>query len=210
MKTKKFYVVWIGRQPGIYGSWVECQTQINGFHNARHKSFPTRQLAEQAFCSDSKAFIGKPEIEIVSTDGQRPILGDPILESIAVDGAWDTSTGRAEYQGVDTKTRQVIFKQGPFEEGTNNIVEFLAIVHALAHCKKHKLTVPIYSDSRNAINWVKDKHARTRQERTDKNKKIFDLLDRAISWLHENEYHNPILKWETKAWGENPADFGRK
>src|SRR6201999_997100 len=120
--------------------------------------------------------------EIGLTDDQRILIGNPILESLSVDGAWDTSTGRAEYQGVDTKTKRGIFKQGPFEDGTNNIAEFLAIVHALAHCKKNNLSIPIYSDSRNAISWVKDRQVRTRQERTDKNKKLFELVDRAISW----------------------------
>ena len=76
--------------------------------------------------------------------------------------------------------------------------------------KKHNITLPIYSDSRNAIGWVRDKQARTNHDRNDKNTKLFELIDRAIKWLKENEYENEVLKWETKAWGENPADFGRK
>lgn len=70
------------------------------------------------------------------TDEQLKLIGKPIEESISVDGAWNTSTGVVEYQGVHTTTKEVIFKMGPFEDGTNNIVEFLGIVHALAHCKR--------------------------------------------------------------------------
>ena len=57
---------------------------------------------------------------------------------------------------------------------------------------------------------MKDKSHRSKLERTEKNKKLFELLARAVKWLKENPYENPVVKWETKAWGENPADFGRK
>jgi len=106
------------------------------------------------------------------------------------------------------KNKKTIFKIGPFEDGTNNIVEFLGIAYALAYCKKKHIFLPIYSDSRNAIGWVRDKEARTNHDRSDRNKKLFELVYRAVYWL--SEYENEILKWETKAWGENPADFGRK
>jgi hypothetical protein len=36
------------------------------------------------------------------------------------------------------------------------------------------------------------------------------VVERANKWLHSNTYNNPILKWKTEKWGENPADFGRK
>ena len=34
--------------------------------------------------------------------------------------------------------------------------------------------------------------------------------ERATKWLKENNYSATIKKWETKKWGEIPADFGRK
>jgi ribonuclease HI len=45
---------------------------------------------------------------------------------------------------------------------------------------------------------------------TARNQKLKEMIQRAERWLHNNEIANPILKWETKAWGEIPADFGRK
>lgn len=210
MAKNKFYVVWVGREPGIYNSWEECTQQIHGFPGAVYKSFKTRQLAEEAYNSSSKEFIGKDFFESELTEDQLKLIGEPILDSISVDAAWNTFTGVVEYQGVDTKTNKVLFSAGPFEDGTINIAEFLAIVHALAYCKQKGITLPIYSDSRNAIGWVADKQARTNHSRTETSEKLFQLIDRAIAWLNANEYVNPILKWETKAWGENPADFGRK
>lgn len=210
MAKNKFYVVWVGRESGIYNSWEECSQQIHGYAGAVYKSFKTRQLAEEAFNSSSKEFIGKDFFETELTEDQLKLIGVPILDSISVDAAWNTATGVVEYQGVETKTKKVLFSAGPFDDGTINIAEFLAIVHALAYCKQKDLKLPIYSDSRNAIGWVADKQVRTKHSRTETSEKLFQLIDRALVWLNANEYVNPILKWETRAWGENPADFGRK
>lgn len=210
MAKSKFYVVWKGRETGIFKSWDECNKQILGFPQAVYKSFKTYQLAEQAFKSSSKEFIGKDFFESELTEEQIKLIGTPIEDSISVDGAWNTSTGIVEYRGVLTTTKKELFRMGPFEDGTINIVEFLGIVHALAYCKQHEINSPIYSDSRNAIAWVRDKEVRTLHKKSEKNIKLFNLLERALKWLIENDYQNKVLKWETKAWGENPADFGRK
>ena len=70
--------------------------------------------------------------------------------------------------------------------------------------------MPVYSDSRNALNWVKQKQCKTKLERTDKTEALFQLIGRAEKWLKENSTNCPVLKWETERWGEIPADFGRK
>lgn len=206
----KYYVVWKGRKPGIYTSWQECNEQISGFPGAEYKSFKTLQIAQEAFKRPSSEYIGNDVFESELTPEALKKIGKHIEDSIAVDAAWNTFTRQMEYQGVFTKTGEKIFIMGPFDDGTNNVGEFLALVHALAYCKKNKLQLPIYSDSMNAISWVKDKEARTNLEKTEKNEELFKLIDRALKWLNENSYENKILKWETKAWGENPADFGRK
>jgi len=209
MAKKKFYVVWEGRKRGIYTTWKECQEQIEGIKGARYKSFKTKENAEKAFKGNYEDYIGKTVFETELTKEQLKAIGNPILNSIAVDGACNNK-GVSEYKGVYTDTETQLFIQGPYKGGSNNIVEFLALVHALAYCKKHKLTLPIYSDSRIAINWVQKKYFNTSIKRTKDNKKVFELMDRALNWLKINKYNNKILKWETKAWGEIPADFGRK
>ena len=115
-----------------------------------------------------------------------------------------------EYKGVDTKTKKQLFIQGPFEKATNNIGEFLALVHGLGFLKQNNSVLPIYSDSKIAMSWVKKGQCRTNLQITLENKRLFDLVKRAEKWLKENNYTTKILKWETKAWGEIPADFGRK
>lgn len=210
MAKQKYYVVWVGHKPGVYSDWESCKLQIAGFPNAVYKSFESNILAEQAFRQPSAMHIGMIEATGEPIKNVMRNVGQPIANSISVDGAWNTMSGAAEYQGVHTSTKELVFKKGPFENGTNNIVEFLALVHALAYCKKNNLSVPVYSDSKTAISWVKNKKAKTQHSQNSKNKELFDLIERAEKWLHQNTYSTPILKWETRAWGENPADFGRK
>lgn len=199
MATKKYYVVWEGCKTGVFDSWGECAEQINGFKKAKYKSFKSLELAKEALTKDYFEFAGKDVLKTELTAEKLKKIGQPILDSISVDGAWNTGSGQVEYQGVDTKTGEILFHQGPFEDGTINIVEFLAIVHALAYCKQMNILLPIYSDSKTAMSWIRDVLARTDHTRNDKNKKLFELIDRAIIWLKNNAYSNEILKWETKA-----------
>ncbi len=209
---QKYYVVWKGRETGVFTTWDACKKQVDNFTGAEYKSFESKELAEKAFGENSKKHIYKNATAQKSglSSLQKAIIGKPNPNSVSVDAAWNTATGDMEYRGVNTATGEQLFHQGPLADGTNNVGEFLAIVHALAYLQKLGSRLPIYSDSVNAIKWVQAKKHRSKLEPTDHNDKIFDLLDRAEKWLAENTYPNPILKWETKAWGENPADFGRK
>lgn len=206
-KKKKFYVVWAGRKRGIYATWEECQKQTDGFEGAQYKSFESEQEAIDAFSKKySQSIFPKAKKDKIVNPNATP----PTKESVVVDAAWNTKTGDMEYQGFDFRNGKLLFRKGPFKDGTNNIGEFLAIVHALALLKKHEIKLPIYTDSRTAISWVNKKFANTKLEQTDNNKELFELTKRAEDWLKNNVYENQILKWDTKNWGENPADFGRK
>lgn len=208
--AKKVYVVWHGKETGVFTEWQKCKDSIHGFPSAKYKAFKTLETAYKAFQDGYELHWGQETFESELSQEQLEAVGEPIYPSVSVDAAWNTDTLQMEYQGVDTLSCIKIFHQGPFEDGTNNVGEFLAIVHALAHLKKTNSSIPVYSDSRNAIGWVNDKAHRSKLKPSEKNKKLFELLDRAVKWLKENEFDNPVLKWETKAWGENPADFGRK
>lgn len=205
---RKYYVVWQGKIPGIYEDWNSCKKQVEGFNNAKYKSFPTLEEAEKAYQSGFESYLTrKPK---AMDPIMEALYGTPVLPSIAVDGACSGKTGDAEYQGVDTESGARLFHQGPFPEGTNNIMEFLAIVHALAFCAQRHLDIPIYSDSRTALLWVRHRKAATKQVRTERNAMLFDMIARAEKWLQTHSYPNQLLKWETEVWGEIPADFGRK
>lgn len=206
--NKKYYVVWKGRQIGVFDLWEECKKQIDGFEGAQYKSFKTREMAEKAFQNPAEDFIGKEIFQSELTPEQLARIGSPIPESICVDASYDGDV--MEYQGIYTKTGQRLFHFGPFEGATNNVGEFLAIVHALGYLQKQKSSAPVYSDSATAIHWVKLKKANTQLKKNPEAQSLLYLVNRAEKWLHQNRYPNKILKWETRAWGENPADFGRK
>ncbi len=209
-KKQKFYVVWKGKKPGIFESWEDCKSQIEGVKGAQYKSFSTFAEAKKAFNANYLEYKGKKRGKSELSPEELLKIGDPNMHSISVDAASSGNPGKMEYQGVDTKTKRKLFSQGPFKEGTSNIGEFLALVHGLAFLKKQKSDRVLYSDSRIAIGWVRKKKCGTKLKKTKANETLFELIDRAEKWLKTNRYTTPIVKWETKAWGEIPADFGRK
>lgn len=208
MAGKKYYVVWKGVRPGIYDDWKECEKQVKGVDNALYKSFPGLEEARKAFRGRPEDFIRKG-IKRVSNPGVGNPVG-PLWESLSVDAACSGNPGKMEYRGVMTRSGRQIFHKGPFPLGTNNIGEFLGIVHGLAYLKKHNSDIPVYSDSKTALKWIRDKAVKTKLPRNQKTEELFDLIDRALGWLNANTYSNPVLKWDTENWGEIPADFGRK
>ncbi|HEY0827920.1 MAG TPA: ribonuclease H family protein [Bacilli bacterium] len=216
MAKQKYYVVWVGRTPGIYSSWPDCQAQVNAFLEAKYKSYETLNEAEKAFQEGWKKHVavqGKKlkqpsasAIDLLSEEVKAEIDWD----SISVDVGTKGNPGEVEYKGVDTRTGAVVFTHRPIEKGTNNLGEFLAIVHALAFLKKSGSSKTVYSDSVNAINWVKKKQVSSTLTRDETTEEIWNLVDRAVHWLESNSYNNKVLKWQTKRWGEIKADYGRK
>lgn len=205
-KKQKWYVVWQGKTPGIYTSWDDCKKQVDGVEGAKYKSFESKLEAETAYSK------GAPTFSTPKTSNLKPKKQSTsaiIQHSISVDAACSGNPGVMEYQGVHTQTGELLFHQ-KFELGTNNIGEFLGIVHGLSYQAKHGLNLPIYTDSVNAMLWVKNKKCKTKLERNARTARLFEMIERAENWLQSNKYTQPVLKWETASWGEIPADFGRK
>jgi len=173
-------------------------------------SFPSFAEAKIAYNKEYKDYKGKTPKKKTLTKDQLAKIGEPNLYSIAVDAASSGNPGKMEYRGVDTQTHKQLFHQGPFHQGTNNIGEFLALVHGLAFLKQKNSDRILYTDSRIAMGWVKKKKCNTKLIKNARNAALFDLVSRAENWLKSNSYSTKIVKWETKAWGEIPADFGRK
>ena len=210
---RKWYVVWVGTETGVCDSWAECEARVKGFPGARYKSFSTQEEAVMAFRNAAE----QSDMSVIRTIASGPkqhvnYAAIPEIEqgSIAVDGACSGNPGVMEYRCVDVMTGIEIFRKGPFEGATNNIGEFLAIVHALALYSKEGKDNTIYSDSKTALAWVRNRQCRTTLKRDEKNDYIFNLMERAETWLRTHTWRNKVLKWNTEQWGEIPADFGRK
>ena len=207
-KKLKYYAVWKGRKTGVFSTWEACSAQVTGYVDAEFKSFDTFAAAQEALRGEYQDYAGK---RVPNLAQERLIeIGSPVFASYCVDAACAGNPGPMEYRCVQTKTGKEIFRRGPYEGGTNNIGEFLAIVHALELFKEKGISLPIYSDSKNAIGWVQDTRCKTNLRKNDENAELFELIARAEEWLASNKYTNKILKWETEAWGEIPADYGRK
>lgn len=204
----KFYVVWQGREAGIYDSWAACEAQVKGVA-AKYKGFATREEAEAALAADPKDYIIRKPKPLQST----PIASSPnspILPALAVDAACSGNPGLMEFRGVIADTATQVFHRGPYTDGTNNIGEFLAIVLGLAYLKLHNLPWVLYSDSKTAISWVRQRQCKTKIEWNTRNQDLLLAVRAAEKWLHENTWTTQIYKWDTEHWGEIPADFGRK
>lgn len=207
MAKKNFYVVWEGLKPGIYKSWNDCKAMTQGYPNAKFMGFGTLEEAQQAFR------MGKEAIQLSPTTAKpSPVSKDNapyILNSLSVDAACSGNPGVMEYRGVHVGTGEEWFRQR-FELGTNNIGEFLAIVHGLAELGKRQLNIPIYTDSMTALSWLRRKRCNSKLEQTPHTQELFKVVSRAEQWLSTHTWPQQILKWDTEKWGEIPADFGRK
>lgn len=229
-KKSKFYVVWRGFTPGVYTDWAECAAQVKGFPDAKYKAFATRDEAETAAGDDPESHIGRSETpprpaavkvgeaasSATTSSAFRPVHlpGAGVLakiggEALCVDAACAGNPGAMEYRGVYLPSGREIFHFGPVH-GTNNIGEFLAIVHALALQERQGVKMPVYSDSATAISWVRRKQCRTQLAHTPKTADLYAMIARAEAWLKARRITTPVLKWNTAEWGEIPADFGRK
>ena len=231
MAKQRYYVVWEGRVPGVYDTWNDCEEQVTNFPGAKYKSFASAAEAAKAFRegsdegspADIGTFLiaaadhrannvqsGVSAKTMTTTKTMTTENPDIDQDAWAVDASCLGNPGIMEYRGVEVRTGRVLFNVGPFQDATNNIGEFLAIVHALAEMYRRNEWHNIYSDSKTAQSWIRNRQVKTQLKPTDNNKKVFELLGRALAWVRTHSWPVRIMKWQTDLWGEIPADFGRK
>ena len=213
MAGKKWYVVFQGRHTGVFDSWDECKEYVESYPGAKYKSYPTQEDAIMAYRKEGNdADIIRQIITHKEPEQYNPVA-IPGIESnaIAVDASCLGNPGKMEYRGVSLLTGEELFRVGPYQDATNNIGEFLALIHALAMLKnKGDSATTIYSDSKTAISWLRNRQVKTTLKPTSKNAPVLAVLRRAIAWMENNRFSNPVKKWDTETFGEIPADFGRK
>ncbi len=221
MAKKNFYVVLKGHEIGIFKTWSECLTAVNGYSGALYKGFGTEedilndiQFKEIYNLLGNKKTTSKSE---TIKNNDKSAVKEYIEDSIAVDGACSGNPGLGEYQCVSVETEEVIFHHSEFENTTNNIMEFLALVEVLKYTLKlqKKDRKIIYTDSITAMAWVRNRKAKSTLEKLRGNEDSFLAIQRDEKWLKDNDddlklVESLITKWDTKKWGEIPADFGRK
>jgi ribonuclease HI len=196
----KFYVVWVGKKPGLYDSWETCKEQVIGFPASKYKSFPNQRLAEVALGIMDKS-AAMPE--------------DMGKMALTVDAAYSSSTGKGECRAVLIPCGREMFRAGPWGNTTNNIMEFIAIAKGLKWIHRRAIRIPLFTDSAIAISWVRDGGICRTTHRPPKGTIAHSEMEKAEAWLKEiirtfPEMIDLIKKWDTREYGEIPADFNRK
>lgn len=199
----KHYAVIEGRNPGVYDNWFECKKQVDGYSSAVFKSYPSKKQAVEAYNAQS---INKSKP--IDTTVENEASYDP--KSLSVDASCLGNPGVTEYQGVVTGTGFKLFDSKVYPKGTNNIGEFLAIVDAIKYLINKGYDYPIYTDSKTAMAWIRNKKIKTSLVKTEETEELFNDIDKAIEFLNNSTYQPDIRKWQTIHWGESKADFGRK
>ncbi|MDY6989900.1 MAG: ribonuclease H family protein [Thermodesulfobacteriota bacterium] len=163
--TKKFYVVWVGRETGVFTTWSSCKRSVDKFSGARYKSFPTLAEAKAAFGSGPPGMSSRPS-------GRKKSKGTVVAKSMAAshamadfdvaiycDGGCNPNPGKA---GSGT----VVYRAGKLTElwyglyhpkGTNNTAELNALHQSLLIAERaltETKRVVIYGDSMYAINCI--------------------------------------------------------
>jgi ribonuclease HI len=146
----KYYVVWKGREPGVYDNWEACKRQVEGFKSPLYKAFVSLPAAEEAFRKGSQDYLKSKDHPMQMIFDA--LYGSPIIPSIAVDGACSGKTKQAEYQEWIPKPNNVYFI-GSFSEGTNNLMEFLAWYMLWRIANVIIWMCLFYTDSATAMKW---------------------------------------------------------
>ena len=55
MAKQNYYVVLVGRTPGIYTNWEDCKSQVNGYKGAKYKGFKSIQEAQQYIADNEQS-----------------------------------------------------------------------------------------------------------------------------------------------------------
>ena len=88
--AKKYYAVRVGKTPGIYLTWDDCKTMVDGFPGAKYKSFPS--------IAEAEAFL--EGIEYVEAKSTGVVKQDADVSVYAfVDGSYNIATGVYGYGG---------------------------------------------------------------------------------------------------------------
>lgn len=140
-------------------------------------------------------------------------------KGISVDAGTQGNPGLCFYRVVDI-ANGIQLGEKNLGEGTNNLAEFIGLVNAIKECvRSHKLRAglyktsseprDLYTDSQTALAWLRRKDVKTSFSGP-----ILLEVSKCIVFLNSDEYANQkavrVFKWNTKEWGEIPADFGRK
>jgi len=160
--AKKFYVVWAGRETGVFTDWAYTKKQVDKFPQAKYKSFPSEQEAQAAFKAGRvmQGSSSKPSAKASTKKSVAPLQNQVITDvTIYCDGACDPNPGEAGSGVAVYEKEQLAQLWGGLynPNGTNNTAELNALHQSLLIAQKYMAdnkSVQILCDSQYAINCI--------------------------------------------------------
>ncbi|MBY6186475.1 ribonuclease H family protein [Marinobacter hydrocarbonoclasticus] len=163
MAKKKFYVVWHGRQSGIFTDWPSTEAAVSGVAGAKYKGYSSEAEARAALTMGyQKAIAANPPKARPAAKKAAKAAAAPLPDTdwaIYADGACDPNPGKAG-------TGIAVYRDGQIAElwfglynptGTNNTAELNGLIEALKLARKAReqgASVTVLCDSQYAINAV--------------------------------------------------------
>jgi len=196
-KTKKYYAVFQGHNPGIYTSWDKVSEQVKGFKGAKYKSFSSREEAilwlRDCVIAASEP-VSESLITLIKTVGVAEAKEDRII--IHTDGGASPNPGKGGYGIVLQKGNYRKELSAGYQLTTNNRMELMACIVALQALKEPS-EVSLYTDSKYVVDsitkgWAKGWKSRGWKRTGGQLAENIDLWEELLSLL---ENHKVELKW---------------
>lgn len=213
MAKNKFYVVWKGRDTGIFTSWSEVNELIKGFSGAEYKSYADQETAELEFSLGSPKGRSNDENHTTTKLKEEPSDDHkaPDHECLTVDGSYLGGKKIMQYRCVWNQSKEEVFSTKPIEGGNQNIAEFLALVGAMKYRVSTKqYDLHIYSDSQTALSWVRNCKIKSSYDLSQLDEVVQERIYGALKFIAKSGVRKNLYKWDSALWGDIPADYGRK
>lgn len=110
-----YYAVKIGKNPGIYGSWTECEKQVKGYPNAQFKKWKTREEAEAYINGNSTSTPHGSGVSSLGLGSKTPSFREEKGKA-ELFPAQDGSLTAIEELFQSTKTDCIAYVDGSFEK----------------------------------------------------------------------------------------------
>lgn len=156
MAGKKFYAIAVGRRPGIYESWPLAHAQVMGFPGARYKGFASR--------SEAEAWLAQPPARHPAARSKARAAAGPVSAGQPVrpgavqvfsDGGARFNPGPGGYGIIiidpDGRRREL---SGGYRHTTNNRMELMGCIVALASLAGNGAPVAVHTDSQYVVNGI--------------------------------------------------------
>ena len=184
---RRNYVVFVGREPGIYSNLSDCLEQLRGFKDRKYLSYTSLAEAEEALkrYNQGTLYIG---------DNISDTLKQDINSGIYISCTYDAQTEQWAAYGKDIESGMELLSIDAMPFATKNLTEFLAVVAVLRYCKNRGKLDNVYVDNIKILNWIHNKKAEYFIQKNQKNKELYTAILAAEKWLSDNANYNNVTR----------------